>query len=171
VAQDFKYSHQATTGVSFGLTTSVITALGMIVGLNSATGDKRAVLAGILVMAIADGMSDAFAIHVSEESEMENGERKHTHKEIWLTTFFTFISVLLFTLTFAVPFFFLSLKNATIISMVWGVVLLVGINLYIARITKAKPLPIISEHVGVATLVVILSYFVGVVIQSFNPAS
>ena len=81
-----KYFHQLITGLSFGLTSSVITSLGMIVGLYSATASRLAVIAGIIIMAIADGMSDAAGVHISEESELEKGQAKHTHKEIWAAT-------------------------------------------------------------------------------------
>ena len=47
---DRDYSHQLITGISFGLTSAVITSLGLIVGLNSATSSKLAVVAGIVVL-------------------------------------------------------------------------------------------------------------------------
>jgi acid phosphatase family membrane protein YuiD len=54
------------TGISFGLTSAVITTLGLMVGLHSGTHSKIVVLAGILTIAIADAFSDALGIHVSE---------------------------------------------------------------------------------------------------------
>jgi len=47
------------TGISFGLTSAVITTLGLMVGLHSGTHSKIVVLAGILTIAIADAFSDA----------------------------------------------------------------------------------------------------------------
>ena len=40
------------TGISFGLTSAVITKLGLMVGLHSGTHSKIVVLAGILTIAI-----------------------------------------------------------------------------------------------------------------------
>ncbi len=97
-------SHQLVTGISFGITSGVITSLGMIVGMFSATNSKLAVIASIITMAIADGLSDGAGQHMSEESEVENGKPVHTHKEVWMTTLFTFLSVCGSSLTF-VPFF------------------------------------------------------------------
>ncbi len=85
-------------GVGFGLTSGVITTLGVIVGLHSATQSRLAVLAGIVVLAASDALSDAMGIHVSEEAETE-----HTAKEIWETSLLTFLSKLLVSLTFIVP--------------------------------------------------------------------
>jgi len=60
-----KIKHSLKTGFSFGLTSGIITTLGLIVGLNSSTRSKLVVLGGILIIAIADAFSDAFGIHVS----------------------------------------------------------------------------------------------------------
>ena len=156
-----KYSHQLITGVSFGLTSAVITSLGMIVGLHSATSSKLAVVAGIVIMAIADGLSDAVGLHLVEESETEKGRAKHTKREIWLTTIFTFLSVCGFSLTFAVPILLFRLKTAIFIAISWGIVLLILLNFRIAKIRKENPIRLISEHLLLALLVIIISYWVG----------
>lgn len=156
-----RYSHQLTTGISFGLTSGVITSLGMIVGMDAATSSKLAVIAAIVVMAIADGLADAVGLHVVEEAEVENGKVKHTAKEIWLTTFFTFLSVSGFILTFAIPLLLFPLKTAIFIAIAWGVLLLIILNFHIAKIRKENPIKIISEHVLIALFVIIISYWVG----------
>ena len=61
--------HSFRVGMSFGLTSGIITTLGLIVGLHSGTHSKLAVIGGILTIAMADAFSDALGIHVSEESE------------------------------------------------------------------------------------------------------
>lgn len=156
-----KYSHQLTTGISFGLTTAVITSLGMIVGLYSATSSKLATIAGIVIMAIADGLSDAISLHTVEEAEVEKGINKHTSKEIWLTTFITFLTVCGVTLSFVVPIIIFPLRIAILSAIGWGILLLIFLNLCLARIKKAKPLKMIMEHLLLATLVIIISYLAG----------
>jgi len=47
------------TGLSFGLTSGVITTLRLMVGLHSGTRSRTVVIGGILTIAIADAMSDA----------------------------------------------------------------------------------------------------------------
>jgi len=156
-----KYSHQLITGISFGLTTAVITSLGMIVGMHSATSSKLAVVAGIVVMAIADGLSDAISLHTAEEAEVENGRGKHTPKEIWLTTLFAFLSVAGFTLTFAIPIVLFRLETAVFLAIAWGMLLLVLLNLCIAKVRKENPLKLVSEHILLAIFVIVVSHFVG----------
>ena len=60
--------HSLKVGFSFGLTSGIITTLGLMVGLNYGTSSKLAVIGGILTIAIADASSDALGIHISEES-------------------------------------------------------------------------------------------------------
>jgi len=156
-----RYSHQLITAVSFGLTSGVITALGMIVGLNSATSSRLVVVAGIVVMAIADGLADAAGLHLAEESEVEGDRARHTPKEIWATTLFTFLSVSGSILSFAVPILIFPLKTAVILAIAWGFLLLLLLNLYTARIKKENPIKLVSEHMLVAVFVIIVSHQVG----------
>ncbi len=72
-------SPQMLISASFGITSGTITALGMIVGLYSATSSKLAVASGIVVMAVADGLADAMGMHAVEEAEFEQGNMKHGH--------------------------------------------------------------------------------------------
>jgi VIT1/CCC1 family predicted Fe2+/Mn2+ transporter len=73
-------------GFNFGLTSGIITTLGLMVGLNSSTHSKLVVIGGILTIAMADALSDAMGIHISQESE-----NKHTVKEVWESTFYYFV--------------------------------------------------------------------------------
>ena len=59
--------HSIKVGFSFSLTSGIVTTLGLMVGLNSSTNSKLAVVGGILTIAIPDALSDARGIHVTEE--------------------------------------------------------------------------------------------------------
>jgi hypothetical protein len=61
--------HSLRTGLSFGLTSGIITTLGLMVGLHAFSGSKLVVVGGILTIAIADACSDALDIHLAEEAE------------------------------------------------------------------------------------------------------
>lgn len=156
-----KYSHQLITGISFGLTSAVITSLGMIVGLSAATSSKLAVVAGIIIIAIADGLSDAMGLHLVEESEIEKGRPKHTPKEIWLTTLFAFLSVSGFSLTFVIPVLLFPLKIAIFVAVFWGILLLIVLNFYIAKHKAEHPVKLISEHILLALFVIFISNWLG----------
>jgi VIT1/CCC1 family predicted Fe2+/Mn2+ transporter len=162
-----RQSHQLVTGVSFGLTSGVITALGLIVGMYSATYSRLAIVAGIITMAIADGLADGLGQHMSEEAEIEQGKAKHTQREVWLTTLFTFLSVCGSILSF-IPFFLIfPLVTAIFVGVGWGMLLLVVFNYIMARAKKENAFVVIAEHVALAVFVIVISYFVGILIGMF----
>ena len=152
--------HSLKTGLSFGLTSGIITTLGLLVGLSATTGSNLIVISGILTIAIADSFSDALGIHVSEEAE-----NKHTDKEIWAATASTFFSKLFFALTFIVPVLLLPIMAATLVSIVWGLSLLGLFTYYIAGQQGARPWKATLEHLGIAVLVIVLAHWAGVLIN------
>lgn len=154
--------HSAKTGISFGLTSGVITTLGLMVGLQSGTNSRSAVIGGILTIAIADAFSDALGIHMSEESE-----NKHTSKEIWESTFFTFISKFIFSISFAIPVIIFKLDFAVIVNIFYGIILLALFSLYLSKEQKTNKWKVIAEHLTVAIVVVIISHYLGDLISKF----
>ena len=149
-------SHSLKTGLCFGLTSGVITTLGLMVGLSAGTNSKLAVIGGILTIAIADAFSDALGIHVSEESE-----NVHTAAEIWQSTIATFISKFGFALTFLIPVLLLDLGMAIKVSILWGGLVLSVLSYSLGRSQKENPWKVVFEHIFIATIVVILTHFVG----------
>ncbi|MFH1749526.1 MAG: hypothetical protein ABH837_01345 [bacterium] len=143
-------------GLSFGLTSGVITTLGLLVGLNSGTHSKVVVLSGILVIAIADALSDALGIHISEESKPENRTRA-----VWESTISTFLAKFLTALSFVIPLLIFDLGLAVIIDVIWGITILNLLSFYIAKERNIKPFKVILEHLFIAVLVIIATYFVG----------
>jgi vacuolar iron transporter family protein len=150
-------------GFSFGLTSGVITTLGLIVGLNSSTHSNIVVMGGILVIAIADAMSDALGVHVSVESE-----GKYTSKEIWESTIATFLSKFIIALTFVVPIYFLELPTAIIVCILWGLSLIVAFNYKMAREQHEKPSQVILEHVLIAVIVIVITHYVGLWVETLG---
>ncbi len=144
------------TGITFGLTSAVITTLGLMVGLNSGTHSRTVVLGGILTIAIADAFSDALGIHVSEESE-----NIHTVKQIWGSTVATFLSKFLFALTFTLPVLFLPLSTAIIVSLLWGMSILAVLSYAMAKSQGETPWKIVAEHIVIALFVIVITHLVG----------
>jgi len=99
-------------GIGFGLSSSIITTIGLMVGLFAGTHLKLAVIGGIITIAIADAMSDALAMHISCESE-----GSHSDKEIWGSTIATFASKFSFAIIFLAPVLLLDLETAIIFSV------------------------------------------------------
>ncbi len=144
------------TGISFGLTSAVITTLGLMVGLHSGTQSRIVVLTGILTIAVADAFSDALGIHISEEAE-----NIHSAKEIWGATVATFLTKFLFAMTFLVPVLLISLSVAIIVNLIWGLSILTVLSYIIARSQGKPPWKIVGEHLLIAIVVIAVAYWLG----------
>jgi len=144
------------TGLSFGLTSGVITTLGLMMGLYASTSLKSVVIGGILAIAVADSFSDALGIHISEESK-----KSQTGKNIWETTISTFLFKLFFTMTFIVPVLIFPLPTAIILSIFWGMLLLGILSFRIAISRKESPISVISEHLTISVLVIVATHYIG----------
>lgn len=149
------------TGIGFGLTSGIITTLGLMIGLYSGTHSKIAVIGGIITIAIADALSDSLGIHISQESSGAS------IKKVWQSTILTFITKFFVAISFIMPFLFLTLEDAVFISVVYGIGLLGLFSYYIAVKRKEKPFKVILEHLTLAFLTIIITYLVGTWVSNF----
>lgn len=85
------------------------------------------VIGGIITIAIADAISDAMGIHLSEESKTDD------HKAVRFATLFTFLFKFFSALTFLIPVIFLPLNTALLVSIAWGLFLLSFLSWKIAK--------------------------------------
>ena len=150
------FRHSLKTGFSFGLTSGIITTLGLMIGLHSGTHSRAVVIGGILTIAVADAFSDALGIHMSEESE-----NRHSVREIWEATLATFVAKFVVALTFVVPILLFPLSTAIGLSVAWGLSLLSFFSFLMAREQKARAWKFILEHLLIALAVIFIAHFVG----------
>lgn len=145
------------TAATFGMTSGVITTLGLLVGLHSGTHSRGVIIGGIVTIAIADAFSDALGMHLHEESENE-----HSDAEIWVSTFATFITKFLMAATFLLPLIYLDLTQAIQVSLLWGAAVLAVLSYRMAKAQGQSPAMVVFEHLFIASLVVLATHWVGV---------
>lgn len=148
-------------GMGFGLTSATITTLGLIIGLESSTSSKLAIIGGILTIAIADSCSDALGVHIAKEAE-----GNFSNIEVWQATFFTFLFKAVFACSFLIPILLLPLHTAIITALIWGTVILLFQSYELAKSEKVNPLGVIREHLLIATFVMIATHFAGIWISN-----
>lgn len=148
--------HSIKTGLSFGLTSGIITTLGLIVGLNAGTHSKIAVVGGILTIAIADAFSDALGVHVSQESQ-----GKISKKSVWEATFATLLAKIFFASTFILPVLLFELGQAILLSVIWGLLVLSIFNYFLAKQKNENPWELVAEHLVIALIVIVITRLVG----------
>jgi len=91
----------------------------------------------------------------------EESDKKKTHKQVWESTFAAFFAKFIIALTFVVPVLLFELFTAVIVAVVWGFLLLVILNYYLARKNKHSTWKMIFEHLLIAIVVIIITHFVG----------
>lgn len=143
------------TRYSFGSTSAIITNLALIIGLNTVSNAKLSIIGSLLMIGIADNVSDTLGIHIFQESE---GLRQ---KQVWTSTFTNFFSRLLISLGFVFIIIFLPLSLAIIVSLIYGLFVLSVISYIIATNKKINPWLSIFEHLIIATIVITLSKIFG----------
>ncbi len=144
------------TGLSFGVTSGVITTLGLIVGLHSGTHSRVAVLGGIVTIAIADAFSDALGIHISEESKNSGPVAN-----VWESTVATFVAKCSIALSFLVPMLLLELDTAIRVSVLWGLSLLALLSFFLAQAQGSPSWKVIGEHLAIGICVIAFTHYLG----------
>ena len=143
------------TRFSFGSTSAIITNLALMAGLHSEANAKISIIGGILVVALADNISDSFGIHIYQESE-----RIET-REVWTSTIMNFLSRFIISLSFVALIVLLPLNTAICASLFWGLGLLAMISYIIAKNEASNPYLSILTHLLIAVGVIFLSNLVG----------
>jgi vacuolar iron transporter family protein len=139
------------TKYSFGATSAILTCLAFIIGLSQSPNPKMSIVGSLLVIAIADNISDSLGIHIYQESDL-----KH-QREVRVSTLLNFLTrfgVILVFIGFVVVF---PAVFAVWFSVAWGLGLLVVLSYYISLEQKVNPYFAILMHVGVAVVVILAS--------------
>jgi vacuolar iron transporter family protein len=137
---------------SFGATSAVITSLAVIVGLSRTANPVIGITTALVVIAIADNISDSFGIHVHQESQKESAQ------EVRKTTFTNFLTRVMVVAIFVLPVILLPIKVAIILSIFLGMAVISAVSCFVAKEQKAKPSKVVFHHLLITALVIIGSY-------------
>jgi VIT1/CCC1 family predicted Fe2+/Mn2+ transporter len=139
------------TKFSFGTTSAIVTSLAFIVGLSG--NSKLTIIVSLLVFAVADNISDSLGLHIFQESDLKKP------KVVSVSTFSNFFTRFLVAIIFILLVAFLPIGYAMIVSIIYGISLLSVLSYFIAKEQKTNPYLSILEHVAIAILVIVVSYF------------
>ena len=148
------------TNISFGSTSGIITNISLVIGLGSVNVSKLAIIGSLLVIGIADNISDSLGIHMYKESESAG------LKESLISTIGNFFSRLIISLSFIGIIAFFPMTQAIVITLIWGLVLLSGLSYLIAKNNLDKPFIEILKHIIVAVIVIAASRYVGILLRN-----
>jgi VIT1/CCC1 family predicted Fe2+/Mn2+ transporter len=114
-----------------------------------------------MVFAVADNISDSLGLHIFQESDLKKS------KVVNVSTFSNFFARFLVVMVFVSLVVFLPINYAVILSIIFGVSLLSVLSYFIAKEQKTNPYKSILEHLAIAVLVIVVSYFLRVWIVNF----
>ena len=140
---------------SFGGTAAIVTSVALIIGLDAATATRPTIIGGLLIVAIADNLTDSLSIHIYQESERLEG------REAFVATLTNFAARLLVSLSFVLLVVLLPMRDAVPAALAWGLLLLSVLTYLLARSRGANVASEIGKHIAVASLVISASRLIG----------
>jgi len=143
------------TWVSFGGTAAIVTSMGLILGLDAAETTRRTIVSALLIIAVADNLSDSLSVHIYQEAE------KLDSREAFASTLANFATRLAFALSFVALVSLLPREIMRLAVLCWGFVLLTLLTAWIARERGASVLHEVTKHVVVGASVVVVSRWLG----------
>ncbi len=150
--------------VSFGSTAAIVTSVALIFGLDAATATKSTIMSGLLIVALADNLTDALSMHIYQESE-----RRLESREAFIATWSNFVTRLLLSLTFVLLVVLLPIASAVIASAAWGLALLTALTWALARERKVSFAVELGKHCALALAVILASRGIGALITARLP--
>jgi VIT1/CCC1 family predicted Fe2+/Mn2+ transporter len=141
--------------LSFGGPAAIVTSMALIVGLDAAAAAKATVVTSLLIIGIADNLTDSLSVHIYQESE------RLAERQAFRTTVGNFFTRVIVALSFIFLFLLFPTSTAIYICVIWGFILLSGLSYLLARIRRASAISEIWKHAAVALVVIALGKALG----------
>lgn len=143
------------TWFGFGGTAAIVTSTGLILGLQAAESSRQAIIGALLIVAVADNLSDSLSVHIYQEAE------RLESREAFISTIANFATRLLIAATFIVLVVALPGEALPWVATAWGLLLLSWLTRHIARARGAPVGREIAKHVVIAGAVLLISRSLG----------
>lgn len=137
--------------ISFGSTAAIVTSMALITGLGANGASKAIIVSALLIAALADNLTDSLSIHIYQESE------RLEQREAFIGTMWNFVARLAGGLSFALIVVIFPPTISVLVSIIWGMFLLIALTYLLARDRKVSVQSEIVKHLVVALSVIALS--------------
>lgn len=141
--------------LTFGGTAATVTSMGLIVGLDGATVSKGTVVGSLLIVALADNLTDSLSVHMYQESE------RLPERKAFQTTITNFFVRLVVSLTFIGIYLLAPAALRVVLCVGWGFCLLAALSYAIAQRRLVSGYSEIWKHALVAVVVIGVSKAIG----------
>jgi len=152
-------------GVAFGTMDGLITSLGVVIGIASATQNSGVVVISGLVAGLANAFGNSFGFYASELAERAEHIQENQHvnsiAETRRSTLLAFAHSLASTLGIVAPFIILGLPYAMIASLVIALTLLFALGAVVGKFSYASPWKYAVRYVLLGSAGAALSFTAG----------
>ena len=158
-------------GVAFGTVDGMITILGVVIGIATATQNSSAVIVAGLVAGLANAFGNSFGFYASELAEraehIQENQRVNSTIETNRSTLLAFLHSVGSTIVIVAPFIFFGLRDAMGCSLIIGLVLLFALGAVVGRFSHSSPWKFGIRYVLLGLAGTALSFIVGTVVGKF----
>jgi len=151
------------TWVSFGGTAAIVTSMGLVFGLDAAESSRQTIVGALLIIALADNLSDSLSVHLYQEAE------RLESREAFVSTAANFATRLVLALSFVALVIALPRELMKVVVPCWGFLLLALLTAWIAHARRAPVGREIAKHLAVGAVVLAISRWLGLWIAAAFP--
>lgn len=142
--------------LSFGGPAAITTSMALVIGLDAATAAKATIITSLLIIGIADNLTDSLSVHIYQESE------RLAQRQAFRTTVANFVTRVLTALSFVFLVLLLPTSMSIYVCVAWGFALLAGLSYLLARERGVSAFSEIWKHSATAVIVIALGREIGV---------
>jgi len=157
-------------GVAFGTMDGLITILGVVIGIASATENTSAVIIAGLVAGLANAFGNTFGFYASELAEraehIQENQRLNSMTETRRSTVLAFTHSVGSTIVIVAPFSVLGLTTAIFTSLIFASLLLFALGGFVGKFSHASPLKFGLRYVTLGLMGAGLSFVVGEAVRN-----
>ena len=161
-------------GVAFGTMDGLITILGVVIGIATATGSAGAVIVAGLVAGLANAFGNTFGFYASELAEraehIQERQRLNSMTETRRSTILAFAHSVGSTVVIVAPFAVLGLNSAMILSLIFALLLLFTLGGFVGKFSHASPFKFGVRYVALGLAGAGLSFVVGEAVRNLLTA-
>ena len=163
-------------GIAFGLVDGIVLALGLVIGVWAATNNPGTIVLTALIGGVANAFGNSAGVFLSQTAERgvqlhkKSNNKKidvHSKQEIIGISFFAFASAILSVILIILPFYALSVFQATMVSLVIALVLLFWLGRYVGKISKKNQLKYGVMYMVIGLLAAGVAFLVGEGLKGF----
>ena len=157
-------------GVAFGTMDGLITILGVVIGIATATENAGAVIVAGLVAGLANAFGNTFGFYASELAEraehIQEKQRLNSMTETRRSTILAFTHSVGSTIVIVAPFAVLDLNHAIIASLIFASVLLFTLGGFVGKFSHASAVKFGVRYVALGLAGAGLSFVVGEAVRN-----